>query len=352
MGDCKGFFQLAGGSRRLSTRADRKEHGRLMRRTGLSLLAARLAVAILIAVGGSHRLEAQLGFPRIIIGVAPDAGSTELVVGVKENIFARQGIDASILLFPAGPATLEAVLAGNADVGLSSQFTFTAMLQKGGNFKIIAQIYTSGQMQCAVAKADIVKPGDLLGRTVATQFGGMGQYHADRYFERFALDPNKISMKNVAYGQIVPAFAAGDMDAFFAYEPHCARAVATVKGSHILNRSGDDDVVLARAFVAVVEKIYANRALGIAFVKALVEAGRWVTSNPDKAADDISSEFNIPLADARRFIDYIDFTQVNFDEPAREELRNALAHYVKLKGLPKARDISPNITSEFIDAVK
>ena len=65
-------------------------------------------------------------------------------------------------LFPAGPATLEAVSAGNADVGSSSQFTFAAMLQKGGHFKIISQIYTSGRMQCAVAKADIVTPGDLM----------------------------------------------------------------------------------------------------------------------------------------------------------------------------------------------
>lgn len=72
----------------------------------------------------------------------------------------------------------------------------------------------------------------------------------------------------------------------------------------------------------------------------------------DEAAAYISTEFNIPVADAKRFIGYIDFTQVNLDEPARNELRNALTHYVKLKGLPKARDFSPNITTEFIDAVK
>jgi ABC-type nitrate/sulfonate/bicarbonate transport system substrate-binding protein len=311
-----------------------------------------LAVATLIAVGASHRLEAQPQFPRIIIGIGPDAGYSQFVVGVKENIFARQGIDASTQLFPAGPGTLEAVLAGNADVGSASQFTFTAVLQKGGNFKIISQLYTSGKTQCVVAKADIVKPRDLLGRTVATQFGATGQYHAGRYFERFGLDDSEIRMKNVAYGQIVPAFAAGDMDAFFAFEPHCTRALATVKGSHILNRSGDDNVVLARAYVVVNEKIYANRAFGIAFVKALVEAGRWITSNPDKAAAHVSTEFNIPAANAKRFIGYIDFAQVNFDQPAREELRTALAYYVKLKGLPNARDIGSNITSEFIDAVK
>jgi ABC-type nitrate/sulfonate/bicarbonate transport system substrate-binding protein len=110
--------------------------------------------------------------------------------------------------------------------------------------------------------------------------------------------------------------------------------------------------VLARAYVVVDEKICANRAFGIAFVKSLVETGRWITSNPDKAAADISTEFNIPATDAERFIGDIDFTQVNFDQPAREELRTALAYYVKLKGLPKARDISPNVTTEFIDAVK
>jgi ABC-type nitrate/sulfonate/bicarbonate transport system substrate-binding protein len=180
----------------------------------------------------------------------------------------------------------------------------------------------------------------------------MGQYHADRYFERFGLDASKIRMKNVAYAQIVPAFAAGDLDAFFAFEPHCTRALATVKESHILNRSGDNDVVLARAYVVVSEKIYANRDFGIAFVGALAEAGQWITSNPDKAAAYISTEFNVPVADAKRFIGNIDFAQVNFDEPARNELRNALAYYVKLKGLPRARDIAPNVTTEFIDAGK
>jgi ABC-type nitrate/sulfonate/bicarbonate transport system substrate-binding protein len=182
-----------------------------------------LAVATLIAVGASHRPGAQPRFPRIIIGIGPDACFSQFVVGTKEGIFTRQGIDASTQLFPAGLATLEAVLAGNADVGSAAQYTFAAMLQRGGNFKIISQIYSSGKSQCAVATADIVKPRDLLGRTVATQFGAMGQYHADRYFERFGLDASKIRMKNVAYGQIVPAFAAGDMDAFFAFEPHCTR---------------------------------------------------------------------------------------------------------------------------------
>jgi ABC-type nitrate/sulfonate/bicarbonate transport system substrate-binding protein len=187
-----------------------------------------LAVVVLVAVGASHRLEAQPGFPRIIIGEGPDVGFTEFVVGVKEGVFARQGVTASLQLFPGG--------------------------------------------------------------------------------------------------RIVPAFAAGDMDAFFAFEPHCTRALATVKGSHVLNRSGDDNVVLARAFGIV--------------LKSLVEAGWWITSNPDKAAY-ISTEFNKSAADAKRTIGYIDIKQVNFDEPARDGLRKALESYVTFKGLPKARDIGP-----------
>jgi ABC-type nitrate/sulfonate/bicarbonate transport system substrate-binding protein len=324
----------------------------MMRRICSSPLVAMLAVATLIAVGAIHRLEGRPPFPRIIIGIGPDAGFTQFVVGVEEDIFTRQGIDASTQLFPAGPATLEAELAGNADVGSASQFTFAAMLQKSGNFKIILQICTSGNMQCVVAEADIVKPRDLLGRTVATRFGAICQYHADRFFERFGLDASKIRMKNVAYGQIVPAFAAGDMDAFFAFEPHCTRGVAAAKGYHILNRSGDVNVVLARAYAVVNEKIYANRAFGIAFVRALVEAGRWITSNPDKAPAYLSTEFNIPAAEATRFIGYIDFAQVNFDQSAREELRTAFAYSVKLKGLPAVRDMGPIVTIEFIDAVK
>jgi ABC-type nitrate/sulfonate/bicarbonate transport system substrate-binding protein len=134
-----------------------------MRGSGSALSVPMLVAARVIAVAGIQRIEAQPHFPRIVIGVGPDAGFTQFVVGVREGIFARQGINAAIQLFPAGPATLEAVLAGNADVGSSSQFTFTAMLQKGGKFKIISQLYTSANFQCAVAKANILKPGDLLG---------------------------------------------------------------------------------------------------------------------------------------------------------------------------------------------
>jgi ABC-type nitrate/sulfonate/bicarbonate transport system substrate-binding protein len=94
----------------------------MLRQAGSSLLAPTLAVAVLVAVGASHRLEAQPRFPRIIVGVGPDVGFTEFVVGVKEGVFARQGNNASLQLFAAGPATLEAVSAGNADVGSSSQF--------------------------------------------------------------------------------------------------------------------------------------------------------------------------------------------------------------------------------------
>jgi hypothetical protein len=109
------------------------------------------------------------------VGIFP-ATTPALLLCAAENLSSDNG-------YCRRCAAYNAVLAGNADVGSSAQFTFSAMLQKGGKFKIISQICTSGKYQCAVAEADILKPGDLLGRTVATQFGAMGQYHADRYYE-------------------------------------------------------------------------------------------------------------------------------------------------------------------------
>ena len=75
----------------------------MLGQAGLSLLAPALAVAVLVAIGARHRLEAQPRFPRIIVGVGPDVGFTKFVVGVKEGVFARLGDQRLIAAVSRGP---------------------------------------------------------------------------------------------------------------------------------------------------------------------------------------------------------------------------------------------------------
>ena len=317
-----------------------------------------MMAAVLLAVVGcgdgtqSEPGTAPVELGSIKIGIGVDTSYVAFLVGVEEGIFEKHGIDAEVTVFPSGVEALEAVLAGNSDIGAAAQFTFAGLIDNGGPFRIITQNWTSGKIQCAVATAEITEPTDLHGLTVATQFGGTGEYYANRYIERYELDKTGINLADIAYGQMVPAFAAGDMDAFFAFEPHCTRAVDTVSGSHILNRSGEDDVMPARSYVLVSEAVYTNHELAVAVARALVEAGEWTNDNIGEAAQIAADEFEIPLEDAERFVGFLDYSAVNLDQPAIDELQAVLEFYAELRGLSEVPDLEPYVATEFIEEAR
>jgi ABC-type nitrate/sulfonate/bicarbonate transport system substrate-binding protein len=283
----------------------------------------------------------------LVLGSGIDASYASVVVGVRKGFFKSQGIDAELKIFASGQEALDAVLTGQADFAGNGQYNIPLVAAKGGNIKIIGEYESSNQQFGAVAKNDIVKPQDLIGRKVGTQFGTTPEYYYRLYLQKYGIDPKQITLVNVQFAQLAPAIARGDIDAFFAFDPHLTRAIAAAPGLHILHRSGDDNVMKLRVYAGVSQKVYANKDLAVAFLKGLGEAGMWANAHQDETAQLISEEFKLPIDDAKKYVRYFDYT-MTLDKESREEIAKVSAYLVQQKIVATPPDLSKFVTTEFM----
>lgn len=282
-----------------------------------------------------------------VIGVGIDAAYASLIAGAKKGIFQKHGVDATIRVFPSGQESLEAVLTGQADSTGNGQYNIPLVAAKGGKIKIIAEYERSNEQFGVAAKNTIKTPKDLEGKKVGTQLNTSPEYYYRLFVQKYGLDESKIQLQNIAFGQLVPALAKGDIDAFFAFEPHLTRAADTVPGTYVMHRSGQDGVMPLRVYLGVSEKVYTSKDLAVALLKGLVEAGDWSNANRDEVGKILSDEYKMKPEDAKRFVGYFDYA-VRFDKASLDELDRVTKFMVDKKIVPQAPDMSKFVDTAFM----
>lgn len=306
----------------------------ISRRVATPLAAFALAVS---AFGASTAAAQAVG--SLIVGSSVDASSASLVVGVKKGFFQKHGVDAALKIFPSAQEALESVLTGQVDTTANGPFNIPPVVARGGKIRIIAELERSDLQFGVAAKAGIKEPKDLIGKKVGTQFNTSPDYYYRLYARKYGLDESKITLTNVAFSQLVPALAKGDIDAFFAFEPHMTRAADTVPGTTVIHRSGQDGVMPLLVYLGVSEKVYSNKALAVAFLKGMVEAGDWANANRDETATIISAEFRLKPEDARRFVGYFDYA-VRWNANSADELERVNKFMTERKIVAQPPDLS------------
>jgi taurine transport system substrate-binding protein len=144
---------------------------------------------------------------------------------------------------------------------------------------------------------------DLKGKTVAAPFGSTTHYLLLQALKDDDVDPTSVKILDLAPSDIAAAWARGDIDAAWFWEPNLDKAVKD--GGHIFMTSGlmekrgyptwDIGVVMnafAEKYPDYVEKFVKAECAGIDF---------WL-KNPDKTAEIIADELSLPLADATRMM--------------------------------------------------
>jgi taurine transport system substrate-binding protein len=144
---------------------------------------------------------------------------------------------------------------------------------------------------------------DLKGKTVAAPFGSTTHYLLLEALKDAGVDPASMKILDLAPSDIVAAWARGDIDGAWFWEPNLDKAVKD--GGRIFITSGDmaargyptwDIGVVMNGFAAkypsYVEKFIRAECAGIDF---------WL-KNPDKTAEIIAEELSLPLTEARRMM--------------------------------------------------
>jgi NitT/TauT family transport system substrate-binding protein len=194
-----------------------------------------LAAALALALGCSRSRDPS---SPLRLGFFPNLTHAQALVGYVDGTFARTlGGQFDARQFNAGPAAMEALLAGDLDMSyVGATPAIIAYVRSSGRLRVVAGAVSGG---AALVVRDARRPEDLKGKKVASPQVGNTQDVALRFWlTRNGLDASDLPSREVSVlpmnnAQIFGLFSQHRLDAAWVPEPWVSRLVREA-GARIL----------------------------------------------------------------------------------------------------------------------
>ncbi len=180
------------------------------------------------------------GAEKVKIGYLPLVMSLPTFVAAEKGFFAQEGLDVELVPFQSGTTIIDALVAGRikADCGSAISGHWFAEQNVPGKFKIFLVYGPDNPIDhtfVVVVKKDAAAKGikDLKGKRVG-HFPGATSRALAKAVIRTQLNPDTVTFVEIPPPNMVPALAAGQVDAFFTPEPLGMIAVSKGIGRYLV----------------------------------------------------------------------------------------------------------------------
>jgi NitT/TauT family transport system substrate-binding protein len=195
-----------------------------------------MAIFLLAAASGAVAAEdvVKIGYLRIVM-------SLPTFVAQEKGLFEQEGLKAELIPFQSGTEIMDALIAGRIDAIGSNATTgyWFAAQTAPDRFKIFLLYGTTSMKEdnsfSVVVKKDspLKSLKDLKDKKVGT-FPGASSVALAKAVIRTQIDPEKVIFTEIAPPNMIPALAAGQIDAFFTPEPFGMIAVSQGVGRYLI----------------------------------------------------------------------------------------------------------------------
>ncbi|WP_082100309.1 ABC transporter substrate-binding protein [Demequina maris] len=225
----------------------------------------------------------------VTVGVIPILDVAPLYLGISEGFFEEEGLNITTELAQGGAAIVPGVVSGQFQFGFSN--VTSLILAESNDLGVVAVGpggSTTGDLMndwaavVTLADSGISSPKDLEGKKVAVNtLNNINTSTINKMVRDDGGDPSTIEYVELAFPDIVPAVASGDVDAGQVVEPFTTIA----KGQDMVNLGSnyaatDPNLMIAEYFTSAT---YAeeNPDVVAAFQAALTRSFEYATENPD-----------------------------------------------------------------------
>lgn len=205
---------------------------------GILVLCGLLAPGTAIARSAPDPVPAMPGVKEVRFGYFANVTHAQAVLGVDSGDFANAVSPSKFTtkVFNAGPSLIEALFAGEIDVGyVGPSPALAAHVQsRGQGIKVIAGAAGCGVVIVARPGSGIHALADLKGKRIATpQLGNTQDVSARHYLIHVLGQENADNVVPVPNAEQASMMDRGQIDAAWAVEPWGARLIAEAKGEVI-----------------------------------------------------------------------------------------------------------------------
>ncbi|MCK1710844.1 MULTISPECIES: NrtA/SsuA/CpmA family ABC transporter substrate-binding protein [unclassified Bradyrhizobium] len=251
------------------------------RKTTSRIAALASYVALSCLAAGPDRASAEeLLKARLAQNLGPISGLA--IVAKSKGIFEKHGLEITVSNFTSGKQCLDTVIGGGADIATTAEAPVTASAMANQPIAFVAGMEYSDLKTVVAAKAGIKTKADLRGKRIAFTAGTGSEVYTATLLKSAGLMAKDVTLVNLRPQEMLPALAAGSIDAFDTWEPHISNAKKALgEAAGELDTKG----TYSETFNIVVMRAYldANPALVEKFIGALIDAEIWTKAHPDEA---------------------------------------------------------------------
>ena len=271
---------------------------------GLGTWAAMAALASGLLLGGAPARAEP-----ITIALGIDAAFTPLFVAQQRGLFKKAGLDVNLVRHAQGGAAMDALIAGQAQLGLAADQTVILRLPRG-DIKPIGIIEESGTYLKAAARPGLTDIRDI--RKLGVVKGTVSEYSASKMMQKYGLTRDTVTLVSAGAPEFAALVSRGDVDAFFSWEPF--PTIAARQGAKILMTSGDVGYSYTMWISAAGPWLATHEREAAAILSVVAEANRAITADPAAAAADLQAQTKLPSADTLPLIKEVTWTMRDFTD--------------------------------------
>ncbi|MER6318390.1 NrtA/SsuA/CpmA family ABC transporter substrate-binding protein [Streptomyces sp. NPDC001581] len=182
------------------------------RAAAVVLMAALLCVLTSGCAGGSTPTGG--GRPAVSLAGSDHLGGAPVYVAQERGLWSAEGIDAAVTTQPTGRDALNAVLGGQAQLGVVGDLPAVTAVLGGRDLRIVADLSRFSDWRLLTrTDRQITGFAALKGRKIGVPRGTNVEYALSRMLGSVQLTAADVTVVNLAPNQVTPALARGDIDA-------------------------------------------------------------------------------------------------------------------------------------------
>src|ERR1700756_5423179 len=187
------------------------------------MLAAAVGTGILLGATATQAQQAPL---KMTLLGQPSVNNDSIWMALEKGYYQQEGLEVTYRLFPSGTTAFQSFQTGQGDIVMTGDLpSVQYFFRVKGDYRTIAVVERDAKGYVAVARKEITKPQDLLGKTIATRVGSTGSWFISEYLTKNGVDASKVTVKNLDTQVLPAALCGGEIAAFFIWQPIGSRTL-------------------------------------------------------------------------------------------------------------------------------
>jgi ABC-type nitrate/sulfonate/bicarbonate transport system substrate-binding protein len=248
-----------------------------------AVASSMFAIAMAAAIAPTAALSAE----KVSLAYSQTLYSSHVVIAREKGYFGKHGVELDPKLFTSGRLTLDAVLAGAADISTTAETPITAAIMAERPIAIVARLAKATPTTLVHADSGIAGVQDLKGKKLGITAGTGSEVYTFTVLAKAGLKPSDATFVNLRPEDMPGALANRSVDAINTWQPNIANAERVL---------GNKAKVLdtARAYseswnlVVLRDHLKAKSNAVTALIKAVLEAEAFMTANKAESFDILS----------------------------------------------------------------